>query len=786
MTDLPSRKPKTPPGPKAPGQKPSVAAHGAGSDTRLLLKRLREIMAGGGPAAGRLDRIARIIATNMVAEVCSIYLRRAGDVLELFSTEGLNPEAVHKTRLRIGEGIIGDIAAHARALALSDAPADPRFAYRPETGEEPYQSMMGVPILRTGKVVGVVAVQNRAQRHYSEDEIETLQTVAMVLAEIVAGGELVSAEELREADGIALLPLRLGGVRLNGGLAIGQAVQHEPRIVVKRLIAEDVPLELDRLNAALAGMYTQLDTMLADDALAQGGEHREILETYRMIAEDRGWLGRIREAIEGGLTAEAAVEKVRNENNARMQAVADPYLRERMADFDDLARRLLLHLAGSDGRADIQKPGELPPDIVVVAHSMGPAELLDYDRSRLRGLVLEEGSPTAHVAIVAKALDIPVVGRARGALARIEPNDPIVVDADHAQVFVRPGDDVLALYRQTASDRVARRAAYTAMRELPSVTRDGVAISLRLNAGLLVDLQMLAETGAEGVGLYRTEIPFMVRPAFPSAEEQTTLYGRILDLAGGRPVVFRTLDIGGDKMLPYFGEKTEDNPAMGWRAIRIGLDHPALLRRQLRALVRAASGRELNVMFPMIAEVAEFAAARRLLDLELARCASRGVEPPRAIRVGAMIEVPALLFQLPALTERADFVSVGSNDLVQFLFASDRGNPRLAQRYDVLAPPVLTLLRQLVQTCRAARGGKGIPLTLCGEMAGDPLEAMALIGLGFRQLSMAAPSVGPVKAMVRSLSLGHLAEYLGELRASSDHSLRTKLLAFARDHGVAL
>jgi phosphotransferase system, enzyme I, PtsP len=781
MTDLPSRKPKTPPGPKQ-----AQAAHGASSDTRLLLKRLREIMAGGGPTVTRLDRITKVIATTMVAEVCSIYLRRAGDVLELFSTEGLNPEAVHKTRLRIGEGIIGDIAAHARALALSDAPADPRFAYRPETGEEPYQSMMGVPILRTGKVVGVVAVQNRAQRHYSEDEVETLQIVAMVLAEMVASGELVTAEELREADGIAILPLRLNGVRLNGGLAIGQAVPHEPRIVVKRLIAEDIPLELERLNAALAGMYTQLDTMLADDSLAHGGEHREVLETYRMIAEDRGWLGRIREAIEGGLTAEAAAEKVRNENNARMQAVADPYLRERMADFDDLARRLLLHLAGADGRADIQRPAELPPDIVVVAHSMGPAELLDYDRARLRGVVLEEGSPTAHVAIVAKALDIPVVGRVRGALSRIEPNDPVVVDADHAQVFVRPGDDILALYRQTASDLLVRRATYTAMRELPTVTRDGVAISLRLNAGLLVDLQMLAETGADGVGLYRTEIPFMVRPSFPSAEEQASLYGRILDLAGGRPVVFRTLDIGGDKMLPYFGDKSEDNPAMGWRAIRIGLDHPALLRRQLRALVRAASGRELNVMFPMIAEVAEFEAAKRLLDLELARCESRGVALPKVLKVGAMLEVPALLFQLPALVERADFLSVGSNDLIQFLFASDRGNPRLAQRYDVLAPPVVTLLGQLVETCRRARGGKGISLTLCGEMAGDALEAMALIGLGFRRLSMAAPNVGPVKAMVRSLELCRLAEYLGELRESCDHSLRSKLLGFARDHGVAI
>ncbi|MGH7005973.1 MAG: putative PEP-binding protein, partial [Alphaproteobacteria bacterium] len=353
-------------------------------------------------------------------------------------------------------------------------------------------------------------------------------------------------------------------------------------------------------------------------------------------------------------------------------------------------------------------------------------------------------------------------------------------------VLVRPGDDVQALYRQTASDLVVRRAGYAAMRELPAVTRDGTAVSLRLNAGLLVDLQMLAETGADGVGLYRTEIPFMVRAAFPSAEDQAQLYGRILDLAGGKPVVFRTLDIGGDKMLPYFGEKTEDNPAMGWRAIRIGLDHPALLRRQLRALVRAAAGRDLIVMFPMIAEVAEFDAAKRLLDLELARARAREAASPKSVKVGAMLEVPALLFQLPALVARADFLSVGSNDLVQFLFASDRGNPRLAQRYDVLAPAVLNLLRQLCGTCGAARDGVGIPLTLCGEMAGDPLEAMALLGLGFRQLSMAAPNVGPVKAMVRSLALGRLTEYLEEICVSADHSLRSKLAAFARDHGVAI
>jgi phosphotransferase system enzyme I (PtsP) len=506
-----------------------------------------------------------------------------------------------------------------------------------------------------------------------------------------------------------------------------------------------------------------------------------------MIAEDRGWLSRIREAIEGGLTAEAAAEKVRSENNARMQAIADPYLRERRADFDDIARRLLLHLASSDPeRAAIVRQVELPPDVVVIAHSMGPAELLDYDRSQLRGLVLEEGSPTAHVAIVARALDIPVVGRVRDALLRIESGDPVVVDADNAQIFVRPGDDVQSLFRQHTVLRSERRAAYAAQRNLPTITRDAVTVSLALNAGLLVDIGMVAEAGADGVGLYRTEIPFMVRSSFPGVKEQTQLYARALALAGGAPVVFRTLDIGGDKMLPYVGEQGEDNPAMGWRAIRIGLDHPALLRRQLRALAMASARQELWVMFPMIAEVAEFEAARALLDMELERLGKRGDPTPARVRVGAMVEVPALIFQLPELAERADFLSIGSNDLVQFMFASDRGNPRLAQRYDALAPPILKLLRHIVEVCSAARGGTGVPLTLCGEMAGDPLEAMTLIGLGFRRLSMAAPSIGPVKAMVRSLDAGLLALYLEEICRGTDHSLRNKLLTFARDHGVIL
>ncbi len=780
MTQIPSKSAATPQGlanPQTPGS----------SDTRLLLRRMRGVMAGPGTAEQRLDEIVRLIATTMVAEVCSIYLRRAGDVLELFATQGLNPQAVHQTRLRVGEGVIGDIAARARAVALADARAHPSFAYRPETGEEEYHSMMGVPILRSGKVIGVVAVQNRTQRHYTDDEVETLQTIAMVAAEMVSGAQLVSAEELRQADGNALLPLRLDGVRLNGGPALGVAVLHRSRPVVHKVIAEDIPLELERLNAALEGMHSALDALLEDKALAGKGEHRDVLETYRLIAEDRGWLGRIREAIGGGLTAEAAVQKVQNETNARMAQVKDPYLRERVADFEDLANRLMSHLAGTaNEEAGKALNGELPPHMIVVAQSMGPAELLDYDRSRLRGLVLAEGSPTSHVAIVARALDIPVVGRVKEILERVEPGDPVIVDGDNAQVFIRPGDDVQTSFLDSVRARSRRPAAYLALRDLPATTLDGTDIHLQINAGLLVDLSHLEDTGAEGVGLYRTEIPFMVRPDFPNVEEQTDLYRRILEHARGKPVVFRTLDIGGDKLLPYVEDGGEENPAMGWRAIRIALDRPAILRQQLRALIAASAGRELQVMFPMVAEIAEFVAARRLLGMELARAAERGREQPTRVEVGVMLEVPALVFQLPQLAEMADFISVGSNDLLQFLFASDRGNPRLSQRYDSLAPPVVSLLRSVADACNAARGGAGTRLSLCGEMAGNPVEAMALIGLGFRRLSMAAPSVGPVKETVRSLHLPKLADYLSSLSSAADHSLRQKLVAFARDHNVAL
>jgi phosphotransferase system, enzyme I, PtsP len=751
----------------------------AGS-SRILLRRLREIMAGAGEPQAKLDRIVTIVANNMVAEVCSIYLRRAGDVLELFATEGLNPEAKHNTRLRFSEGIIGDVAANARPLNLADAPKHPSFAYRPETGEEIYHSMLGVPIERSGRVIGVIAVQNRTMRDYSEEEVETLQTVAMVLAELASTSDLVEPEELHVAvEGTLGQALRLDGVVFAEGLARGIAVLHEPRIVVQKSLAEDPAKEKQRLNASLEQLRAEIAGMLDHSDVSGAGEHRDVLETYQMFARDKGWAAKIEAAIDTGLTAEAAVERVQIDTRRRMSAATDHYLRERAHDLDDLAHRLQRHLSGKPRTAAAEN---LPEDAILFARNMGPAELLDYDRRKLKGVVLEEGSPNAHVAIVARALDIPVIGRVTDALDRVEQGDPVVVDGHRGELIVRPGEDVLQTFSEHLAARDQLRALYAQLKDQPAITRDGQRISLNLNAGLSLDLAHLSATGADGVGLYRTELYFMLRANLPDVEQQAQLYTQVLDQAGDKPVVFRTLDVGGDKVLPYQEHEAEENPAMGWRAIRIGLDRPVLLRQQLRALLQAGSGRRLDIMFPMIAEVAEFKAAKNILMSEAKRLAARGVAMPRLLRVGTMLEVPSLAFQLPALLQLVDFISIGSNDLMQFLFASDRGNPRLAGRYDPLSPPALSFIRNVAKACTDAK----IPLAVCGEMAGHPIEAMALIGIGVTQLSMSATAIGPVKMMARSLDTPALSRYMARLLDRPDHSLRGRLMNFAQDHGIAL
>ena len=748
---------------------------------RALLRRLRELMAEALDPQTRLDRIVREIAKNMVAEVCSLYVLRADSVLELYATEGLNPGSVHLAQLRLGQGLVGTIAASARALNLSDAQTHPAFAYLPETGEEIYNSFLGVPVLRAGRTLGVLVVQNKTKRSYRDDEVEALETIAMVIAEMIAAGDL--ARLIRPGMELDLTrPASFRGLAFNEGVGLGHVVLHEPRIVVTNLFNEDIEEELKRLDAALGSLRLSIDDMMSRREVAFEGEHRAVLEAYRMFAHDRGWVRRLEEAIHNGLSSEAAVEKVQSDMRARMTHMTDPYLRERMSDFDDLANRLLRQLMG---RGPEMVAATLPKDAIVVARQMGAAELLDYPREKLRGLVLEEGSITSHVVIVARAMGIPVAGQLKGVVSMSENGDAIIVDGEDGTVQLRPQPDVEAAYAEKVRFRARRQELYRELRDKPSVSKDGVHVDLMMNAGLAVDLPQLAESGAAGIGLFRTELQFMVAATFPRAEAQERLYRDVLDSAKGRPVTFRTIDIGGDKVLPYFrGAAQEENPALGWRAIRLTLDRPGLLRTQVRALLRAAGGGELRVMLPMVTELGEIVQAREIIDREVRHLSRHAYLLPTTMKVGAMVEVPALLWQLDELMEAVDFVSVGSNDLFQFVMATDRGNAQLSDRFDPLSVPFLRVLKQIADAGARAN----TPVTLCGELAGRPISAMTLIGLGYRSISMSPAAIGPVKAMLCELQVGRLEDLLSAALASGGafRNLRRDLQAFAAENGVPL
>ncbi|MGL5361981.1 MAG: phosphoenolpyruvate--protein phosphotransferase [Bosea sp. (in: a-proteobacteria)] len=742
------------------------------------MRKLREVMAAPVSAQDRLDRLVVVIAQTMVAEVCSVYVLREDGAMELYATEGLKREAVHQTMMRAGEGLVGLIATKAEALSLADAQSHPSFSYRPETGEEIYRAFLGVPVLRGGAVLGVLVIQNTKSYDYKEDEIEALQTSAMLVAEMIAAGGLRSLVGPGTAIGFER-PLTSRGAVLAEGIGLGRVVLHEPRIAIKNLIAEDPAREVKRLEEAIAAMRVAIDELIERGDVAHVGEHRDVLETFRMIAHDQGWLRRMREAVMTGLTAEAAVDRVQSDTRAKMLRQTDPYLRERLHDLDDLANRLQRTLAGA---AMGMARDQLPDNAILVARSMGPAALLDYDRAKLRGLVLEEGGPTSHIAIVARAIGIPAVGEIENVTALVQTSDAIIVDGSTGDVQIRPQPDVEKAYQDKARLRARKQEQYRKLTTVPAVTRDEVAIKLNINAGLLVDMPHLAETNADGVGLFRTELQFMVAARMPTTQEQQELYAAVLAAADGKPVTFRTLDIGGDKVLPYMERLDEENPALGWRAIRIGLDTPKLLRAQVRAMLRAGAGGHLKIMLPMVATVDEFVRARSIIRRELAVLDKQNRARPDTLEIGVMMEVPSLLFELPEIVREADFLSVGTNDLMQFLFAADRENRRVADRFDPLSSAALRALRSIARAADEAN----CPVTVCGEIGGRPLETMALIGLGFRSFSMSPSAIGPVKAMLLALDAGKTTKLINALldHASGTASLRGRLQALASEMKV--
>ena len=756
---------------------PSIATSAA----RTILTRLHDVMASRSAAQTKLNQVVQIIGEELGTEVCSIYLLRDG-VLELFATRGLKQEAVHVTKMALGEGLVGTIAKNVETLNLDEATSHPDFAYKPETGEELFHSFAGVPIVRREQAVGVLSVQHRDQRRFDEVEVEALQTVAMVLAELIAGAGLVDEKSsgskgVRDSSSVRLL-----GLKLVEGMAGGRAVYHQPRIEIEHTVAEDVEVERHRVISAFARMRDQIERMTREADFGAAGEHQDILAMYKMFAYDEGWIRRINEAIESGLTAEAAIERVQQRTRMRMREIGDPLLADRMHDLEDLSNRLLRIVSGQLGTA--AQLG-LRQDSILIARNLGPAELLEYDRRRLKGVVLEEGSLTAHVTIVARAMGIPVLGRVKDVRRTIADGDYLLLDSSTGSVIVRPNASMEEAFDAKLVVTQKRRAEFAAMRDLPAETLDGVRIELMVNAGLRDDIAALDVTGADGIGLFRTEFQFLVSATLPQRERQQRLYREVMEAAGDRPVIFRTVDIGGDKALPYL--KTEDdggeeNPALGWRAIRLGLERDALMKVQARALIEAAAGRTLNVMFPMVSEPWEYDEAVALFEAQRKWIHDHGRGVPNVIRYGTMLEVPALAETLDMLLPRLDFLSIGTNDLTQFLFAADRANPKLAERYDWLSPSILRFLNRVTRQTIDA----GVPIGVCGEMGGRPLEAMALVGLGIGRLSITPASVGPVKAMLRTLDLGKLRSEIGDFLARPVRSLRGDLGSWAERNGVAV
>jgi phosphotransferase system enzyme I (PtsP) len=741
------------------------------TESRKLLGRLRDVMAGDAAGQARLDEITSLIATSMGCEVCSIYLFRDPETLELCATQGLKKEAVHQTRMRLGEGLVGRVAKQRKVINTPDAPSSKGFRYMAETGEEIYSSFLGVPVQRLGEAMGVLVVQSKAARQYSADEVYALEVVAMVLAEMTELGAFTG-------EGAAMSARHSKAVMFRGtvgqeGAAEGHVWLHEPRVVVTNPIADDPKIELQRLHDAVEHLRVGVDRML--EAAGDGDKDQlQVLEAYRMFANSKGWMRRMEEDIANGLSAEAAVEKEQSVARARMEQVTDSYLRDRLSDLDDLSNRLLRILTGQGSDTG----AELPVDPILIARNIGPAELLEYGR-KLRGIVLEEGSVGSHAAIVARALAIPLVVHASRITTEALNGDQIMVDGEQGIVHLRPEETVVSAFREKIAMLAAAQKRYASIRDKPAETTDGSLVSLQMNAGLMADLPSLPSSGAEGVGLFRTELQFLVRSQMPRRSELVALYERVLDAAQGKRVVFRTLDIGSDKVLPYMKPNDEPNPALGWRAIRVGLDKPGIMRMQLQALIRAAKGRPLTVMFPFVAQMDEYSAARRLMEKTLAGEERLGHVLPEKLEIGAMLETPSLAFAPMKFFEEVDFLSIGGNDLKQFFFAADRENERVRRRYDTLNVSFLSFVERIVERCKQA----GTPVSFCGEDAGRPVEALCFAAIGLRALSMRPASIGPVKSLLRRSNLSEVRQVIDDAHQRGDMSVRPAVLEYLRQKG---
>ena len=746
---------------------------------KLLRRIIQEVNAAEDlPTALRLmvERVREAIHT----QAASIYLidnHRSQFVL--VATVGLNEKAIGKIRVGVKEGLIGLVARREEPINLEDAPSHECFYYHPEVGEEKYRAFLGVPIIHHRRMYGVLTLQQDEQRRYEEEEEAFVVTIAMQLATIIdaaeGAGQLGSLLQIPNFTASQFDEAAIGGIPSVPGVGIGQAVVVYPLADLEAVPdkpAVSITAEIASFEAALVAARHEVEQLKSKMKKRLPADELALFDVYlKLLSKDS--LGKaVIEEIREGIWAPAALRRVIKQSVSQFEAMEDNYLRERASDFRDLGRRLLSHLQASQPQASAY-----PEHTILVGEEITATELAAVPAGQLVGLVSSQGSSNSHVAILARAMDVPTVMGAKGiAVSELE-GKQLIVDGYFGQVYVSPSKSLLAEFQILADEERELDASLEQLRNIPAETPDNHRVILQVNMGLAGDAGLPLSVGAEGVGLFRTEVPFMTRDRFPAEDEQRVIYQQLLKAFNPRPVTMRTLDIGGDKALSYFPVE-EDNPFLGWRGIRITLDHPEVFLIQLRAMLRASEGMSnLRILLPMISGVGELDEALHLIHQAFHEVVEEGYNiamPP----IGAMIEVPSAVYQSRDIAKRVDFLSVGSNDLTQYLLAVDRNNARVAGLYDSLHPALIQALLQVVE------GGhsEGKPVSICGEMSSDPVSVILLLAMGFDTLSMNASSLPRMKWVIRNFTLAYARKLLGEILEMDNSTLIRFHLEKALEH----
>ncbi len=695
-----------------------------------------------------LDILVSSVRSSMGTEVCSIYLLdEASNRYVLMATEGLNAEAIGHVSLGLTEGLVGQVGLREEPLNLDDAASHPKFRYLPETGEERYNSFLGVPIMHRRKILGVLVVQQQDKRRFDASEEAFLVTVSAQLSGVVAHAKVVGGLDTLRGNKASAVSI-FKGVPGAPGVALGRVLIIYPPADLDSIpdrLCEDIGQEVERFQTALAAVRVsiqELDRKMASSLMA---EERALFEVYLRMLDDHGLIGEIVARIRAGNWAQGALREVISEHVQAFKTMDDPYLRERMADIKDLGLRILAQLQKQQNVRELA----VQDNTILVGEEIPTSVLVEQPLEKIAGICTVQGSSNAHMAIVARALGIPtVVGVSELPVTALDDTE-VVVDGYQGRLYINPNKQLRKRYKDIIRDEKQYSAGLEAYCDLPAQTPDGHRLNIYVNTGLMVDVARSKDRGAEGVGLYRSEIPFMMRERFPSEEEQCAIYRYQLESFAPRPVTMRTLDIGGDKDLPYFPIE-EDNPALGWRGIRVTLDHPELFMVQVRAMLKASRGlNNLQIMLPMVSSVFEIEEAQHLIHRALLEVEEELQESLPYPRVGIMVEVPAAMLQIMDMAQLVDFVSVGSNDLTQYLLAVDRNNPRVADIYNPYHPAILRSIKHVVDQVHAA----GKPVGICGEMAGDPCTATLLLAMGFDSLSMSSSNLLRIKKLVCEMPL---------------------------------